>query len=128
MKREGKLLTPAKYWNHSEFYKNLYTSGSYDATYNDLFFEDANLAKLDQIAQDKLEEPLLVEECYNVLKQSAKGKCPGSDGLSVEFYLHFWPLLGEEMIQSSKYALDQGKINITQRQGVIKVKPKKKKG
>lgn len=31
------------------------------------------------------------------------------------------------MIQSSKYALDQGKINITQIQGVIKVKPKKNK-
>ena len=49
--------------------------------------------------QDKLESPLRSEECYNALKECAKGKCPGSDGLSVEFYLHFWSLLGEEMTQ-----------------------------
>ena len=110
-----------------EFYKNLYTSGPHDATYNDLFFEDPKLVKLGQLEQDKLEESLLLEECHNVLKQCAKGKCPGSDGLSVEFYLHFWPLLGEEMIQSFNYALNYGKMNITQRQGVIKVIPKKKK-
>ena len=59
-------------------------------------------------------------------KQCAEGKCPGSDGLSVEFYLHFWPLLGEEMTQSFNYALACGKMNVTQRQGVIKVIPKKK--
>ena len=47
----------------------------------------------DKPEQDKLENPLRSEECYNVLKECAKGKCPGSDGLSVEFYLHFWSLL-----------------------------------
>ena len=96
------------------FYKNLYTASSCDATYNDLFFEDANLPKL-----DKLEVPLRNEECYNVLKECTKGKCPGSDGLSVEFYLYFWPLLGEEMTQSFNYALDWGQMNITQKQGII---------
>ena len=109
------------------FYKNLYTASSCDATYNDLIFEDANLSKLDKPEQDKLEDPLRNEECYNVLKECAKGKCPGSDGLSVEFYLYFWPLLGEEMTQSFNYALDRGQMNITQKQGIIKVIQKKKK-
>ena len=63
--------------------------------------------------QDKLESPLRSEECYNVLKECAKGKCPGSDGLSVEFYLHFWSLLGEEMTQSFNYAFQRGQMNIT---------------
>ena len=109
------------------FYKDLYTNRPCDATYNDLFFEDANLPKLEKSEQDKLEDPLCNEECYNVLKECAKGKCPGSDGLSVEFYLFFWPLLGEEMTQSFNYALDRGQMNITQKQGIIKVIPKKKK-
>ena len=109
------------------FYKNLYTASSCDATYNDLFFEDANLPKLDKPEQDKLEDPLRNEECYNVLKECAKGKCLGNDGLSVEFYLYFWPLLGEELTRSFNYALDRGQMNITQKQGIIKVIPKKKK-
>ena len=119
--KDGKEITdPSEILlSQREFYKNLYTSGLHDATYSDLFFEDRNLVKLDQLEQDKLEESLLLEECHNVLKQCAKGKCLGSDGLSVEFYLHFWPLPGE--------ALNYGKMNITQRQGVIKVIPKKKK-
>ena len=54
------------------FYKNLYTASSCDATYNDLFFEDANLPKLDKPEQDKLGDPLRNEECYNVLKNALK--------------------------------------------------------
>ena len=92
-----------------------------------IFFLNANLPKLDKPEQDKLENPLCSEECYNVLKECAKGKCPGSDGLSVEFYLHFWSLLGEEMTQSFNYAFQRGQMNITQKQGIIKVIPKKKK-
>ena len=123
--KDGKEITdPSEILlSQREFYKNLYTSGLHDETYHDLFFEDPNLFKLDQLEQDKLEEPLLLEECHDVLKQCAKGKCPGSAGLSVEFYFHFWPLLGQEI----NYALNYGKMNITQRQGVIKVIPKKKK-
>ena len=128
--KDGKEITdPSEILlSQKEFYKNLYPSGPHDATYKDLFFEDPNLVKLDQLEQDKLEESLLLEECHNVVKQCAKGKCPGSDGLSFEFYLHqFWPLLGEEMIQSFNYALNYGKMNITQRQGVIKAEYQKRK-
>ena len=49
------------------------------------------------------------------------------DGLSGEFYLQFWHLLGEEMVESFNYAHKLGKLNITQRQGIIKITPKKRK-
>ena len=67
------------------------------------------------------------EECFETLKLSSNGKCPGSDGFKVEFYLHFWSILGEEMVQSFNQALIYGHLNITQRQGIIKVVPKKRK-
>ena len=35
-----------------------------------------------------------------------KVKTPGPDGLSVEFYLRSWSLLGEEMVQSLNYAYE----------------------
>ena len=42
-------------------------------------------------------------------------------------YLHFWHLLGDEMVQSFNYAHKVEQLNITQRQGIIKVIPKKRK-
>ena len=48
------------------------------------------------------------------------------DGLSVEFYLQFWSLLGEEMVQSLNYAYEHGQLNIMQKQVIMKVIPKKK--
>ena len=49
---------------------------------------------------------------------------PGTDGLSVEFYLRFLPLLGEEMVHSLNYSFKHEHLNLTQRQGIIKVIPK----
>ena len=66
------------------------------------------------------------EECFETLKLSSKDKCPGSDGFTVEFYFHFWSILGEEMVQTFYQALIYGHVNITQRQGIIKVVPKKR--
>lgn len=71
--------------------------------------------------------PLTNEECLHILEQCAKGKCPGTDGLSVEFYLHFWPMLGEELVQSLNYRFEHQHLHITQKQGIIKVIPKKLK-
>ena len=88
------------------------------------FFENPNLPKLTYSELDELDRPLTKEECFEILKISAKDKCPGSDGFIVEFYLHFWSILGEEMVQSFNYALAHGHLNITQRQGIIKVAPK----
>ena len=33
-------------------------------------------------------------ECYNALQTFQKNKSPGNDGLTVEFYLAFWPVFG----------------------------------
>ena len=70
-----------------------------------LFFENPNLPKLNEVELEELEMPLTKEECFETLKLSSKGECPGSDGFTVEFYLRFWSVLGEEMVQSFNHAL-----------------------
>ena len=45
----------------------------------------------------------------------------------MEFYLRFWSLLGEEMVQSRNYAYERGQLSITQKQGIIKVIQKKER-
>ena len=110
-----------------KFYTDLYTAVPTDRSYDKTFFDDAKHIRLSDAEQTDLEKPLTKEECFKTLKECAKNKCPGSDGLSVEFYLHFWPLLGDEMVSSFDYAFTHGKLNITQKQGIIKVVPKKRK-
>ena len=109
------------------FYKNLYTAVPCENPNDKLFFENLNLPQLNEVELEELERPLTKEECFETLKLSAKGKCPGSDGFTVEFYLHFWSILGEEMVESFNQALAYGHLNITQRQGIIRVVPKKRK-
>ena len=110
-----------------KFYTDLYIAVPTDRSYDKTFFDDAKHIRLSDAEQTDLEKPLTKEECFKTLKECAKNKCPGSDGLSVEFYLHFWPLLGDEMVSSFDYAFTHGKLNITQKQGIIKVVPKKRK-
>ena len=109
------------------FYQNLYTAVPTSDEHDNLFFNDPSLTKLNENEQEELELPLTQKECLQTLRQCAKGKCPGSDGLSVEFYLHFWPLLGDKMVESFNYGFKHGHLNITQKQGIIKVVPKKRK-
>jgi len=109
------------------FFKNLDTVVHCNNLNYKLFFENSNIAKLEATQQEELERPLLNKECFLRLKQCSKNKTPGTDGLSVEFYLRFWSLLGEEMVQSLNYAYEHGQLNITQKRGIIKVIPKKRK-
>ena len=96
-----------------KFYTDLYTAVPTDRSYDKTFFDDAKHIRLSDAEQTDLEKPLTKEECFKTLKECAKNKCPGSDGLSVEFYLHFWPLLGDEMVSSFDYVFTHGKLNIT---------------
>ena len=108
--------------------QNLYTAVPCENPNDKLFFENPNLPRLNEDELEKLERPPTKEECFETLKLISKGKCPESDGFIVEFYLpYFWSILGEEMVQSFNNALIYGRLNITQRQGIIKVKPKKRK-
>ncbi|KAL9951638.1 hypothetical protein ACROYT_G044340 [Oculina patagonica] len=92
-----------------------------------LCLSGSNSRGRDVISRSHSEHPLSNEECLHILEQCAKGKCPGSDGLSVEFYLRFWSMLGEELVQSLNYGFEHQHLNITQKQGIIKVIPKKRK-
>ena len=65
------------------------------------------------------EGPLSVAECFVALKGMARGKAPGLDGLPVEFYLHFWEVLGEDLVEVFNYCFDRGFLTKSQRRGVI---------
>jgi len=73
-------------------------------------------------------EGLLTEnECRNALKGFQKNKTPGTDGLTAEFYTFFWDKLSKIMVNSFNYGFQKGELSISQRQGIVRLIPKKDK-
>ena len=49
----------------------------------------------------------------------ARGKSPGSDGLPMEFYVKFWPILGTDLVNVLNSCYLSGVMSLTQRRGLI---------
>lgn len=56
-----------------------------------------------------------------------RNKTPGSDGLPAEFYKVFWNDISDLFLNSINYAYRIGQLSVTQRRGIIKLIPKKKR-
>ena len=54
-------------------------------------------------------------------------KSPGNDGLSEEFYLSFFDLLSQPLLESLNAAFDEGELSPSQRQAIITLIEKKGK-
>jgi len=46
-------------------------------------------------------------------------KSPGFDGLTTNFYKHFWPILGAELTRVYNYSFYNGLLTVSQRWGII---------
>ena len=124
------LTSPDEILNEEHrYYKRLYTSSRTNP--NDplfeVFFESSTLPKLSPNQVDGCDGLLTKEECYVSLKSFCKGKSPGTDGLTAEFYLSFWELLGQELVDSFYYAFEKGEMSISQKRGIITLIPEKDK-
>ena len=111
------------------FYSDLYKKNVNEnsETLTDLFMRDLNLPQLTSDQRERCDEKLSVGECFNTLKTFQKNKTPGNDGLTVEFYLVFWPIVGKHLIDCFNYAHDHGELSNSQKQAVITLLEKKGK-
>ena len=64
---------------------------------------------------------------YRILNSFKTGKTPGNDGIPVEFYRVFWPLLGKFMVESFNEAYNKKEMSHSQKQAVITLIEKKGK-
>ena len=53
------------------------------------FIVNVNIPKLSDVERDEIEAHLTYDECEKALRSFDKGKAPGEDGFTVEFY-HFF--------------------------------------
>ena len=109
------------------FYSNLYQANSSrgNVSLADSFLKNVPVPKLSEVQKGKCETNLSVSECFNTLKSLKKKKTPGNDGLTVEFYLTFWPILGKHLVNSFNYAHNYGELSNSQKQAVTILLEKK---
>lgn len=100
------------------FYKTLYSAQPCDKTARDQFLS-VDTPKLPVNARESCEGPITVEELKKALTSMENNKSPGIDGLSTNFYKHFWPLLCEKLALVYNYAFETGCLTVSQRRGVI---------
>ena len=107
------------------FYKELYTSTtSFKNTQFRSYIENLELPRLEDSASSELEGEITLKECKDILSTFSRGKSPGEDGFTWEFYNCFFYLLGQDLVDSFNASYREGEMAPSQGRGVITLIPK----
>ena len=106
------------------FYSDLYSETNQSEINQSCPFLDF-IPRLSPEMQQLCEGKLSVAECYNILSTFQNNKTPGNDGLTIEFYRSFWPVLGEMLVKSLNYSYKHGELSSSQKEAVIVLIEKK---
>ena len=93
----------------------------------DLELRDFDVPKLSDQEKDSLEGLITYPEPTNFLLNMNNDRSPGSDGFSAEFFKFFWKKIGTSVVRSLNYGFQEGKLSVTQREGIITCIPKEGK-
>ena len=109
------------------YYEKMYSEcEAHDDDFNpiDLF---QNVSKLNDMDKNSCEGLIKTEECNRVLLTFKTNKSPGNDGLTCEFYKHFWDDIKHVLVDSFNASYEHGELSPSQRQAVITLIHKKGK-
>ena len=73
----------------------------------------------DILIVDANEGLVTIEECTLAIDKMKQNKSPGLDGLTVEFYQAFWPLLGNLLVDVFNESYELGTLPDSQRKSVM---------
>ena len=106
--------------NLKSFYRTLYTRKSCK-TEKQCFehLDKINTPVLTPEEREFCEGQLTFIEIFKVLNTMPPNKTPGSDGLTKEFYIAFFDLLGLILLKCLNYAFSKGVLSASQRQAII---------
>ncbi len=104
----------------TNFYSELYSAKSIDANRVNSFFESITPERvLSDDIQQNCEGLFTNNECLCAINNMKRNKSPGLDGLSIEFYDKFWPLIGDFMVDVFNESYKNGMLPDSQRQAVF---------
>ncbi|XDV39802.1 hypothetical protein PO909_008989 [Leuciscus waleckii] len=91
-----------------------------------LTIED-KIPKIDDHFKKLCEEGLKLGELDEVIKKIASDRSPGPDGLTANFYKHFWEEIKGLLFDAIIESIDKKELMTTMKQGLIKLIPKPEK-
>ena len=83
--------------NVQRFYTKLYSCDQINPLEQNFFLNNLDVGLSDQ-QKEHLQNDLSDFEIETAISQMAKGKAPGPDGLSVEFYTQCWPIVKHDFV------------------------------
>ncbi len=131
---DGINITDPEKILHAEkqFYENLYkdnidTQSDEYKLATSYFTSEHEKPVLDEVDKLFCDTDISENEVLKSLKLLKNGRTPGSDGFPPDFYKFFWYDIKDLVFESLTYALDNGKLSIEQRRGILTLIPKKNK-
>ena len=122
----GELLSDSKDTRKemNDFYQGLFSEDEVGLEAQDWLLDQLSMS-LDEQDQASFEGLLTVEECCEALNGMDIGKSPGIDGLTAEFYIAFWAVLGSDLVEVLNYSFQHGQVSVSQRRGLFSMTFKK---
>ena len=112
--------------NLKSFYSTLYTRKSCKTEKQCFeYLTEINTPVLTPEERELCEDQLTLDKIFKALNTMPPNKTPGSNGLTKEFYLAFFDLLGLRLLKCLNYAFSNGESSASQRQAVITLIEKK---
>ena len=106
------------------FYRDLYKKDPEDTSEQDQFLNTVNI-KINENEKLTIDAPLGEGELYESLLSLQPNKTPGSDGLTREFYIHFWETLKTPYMTCIEEISEKQELSEMQKRGAIKISFKK---
>ena len=89
------------------------------------YLDDLNFVVLEENDKLNCEGTLTEKECFDALLSMKNNKCPGSDGLSFEFYKMFWLDVKDMLLESLNEGYKKGTLSDSQRHALLTLLYKK---
>ncbi len=105
------------------FYTKLYDKEQCDERCVQDILED--LPQLCEVEQAELDKEISLEELTIAVNQLASGRAPGIDGLTIDFYKHFWAVIGPDLHEVLMRSYDDNVLPASCRRAVLTLLPKK---
>lgn len=104
----------------ADFYEKLYTCRPNKSNEEiKEYLQKIKITPLKEKEKQECEGLLTFKECSDTIKTFKKNKTPGNDGLPIEFYAKFWPILGNIVVDAFNASYLKGEMSTSQRQAVI---------
>ena len=102
---------------HKLIFTENYSSKLQDnpTTYN--FFD--HTITLNDVDRDDCEGAITIKECEEALHTFKNDKSPGNDGITSEFYKHFWGELSHFIVDGFNFSYEKGELATSQKQAII---------